>query len=45
LARGISTRDDVVQSWSGAHVLAYFKDGDPTADAVLKCSSFAIPLS
>lgn len=45
LGKGISNREDVVQSWSGDHVLEYFKDGDPTADAVLKCGTFDIPLS
>jgi hypothetical protein len=45
LGRGESDRGDLVQSWSGEHVLDYFRDGNPTADAVLKCGTHAIAIS
>jgi hypothetical protein len=43
--KGISNREEVVSAWSGENVLDYFRDGNPTAQAVLKCGSFDIPLS
>lgn len=43
--KGISNREEIVKAWSGENVLAYFRDGSPTAQAVLKCGSFDIPLS
>jgi hypothetical protein len=45
LGRGETDRGDLVQSWSGEHVLEYFRDGNPTADAVLKCGTHEIPIS
>jgi hypothetical protein len=45
LGRGITNGEEVVQSWSGDHVIQYFKDGSPTKEAVLKCGSYDIPLS
>lgn len=45
LGRGLSNRNDVVQAWSGDHVLDYFRDGSPTRQAALKCGSYDIPLS
>ena len=43
--KGISNREEVVTAWSGENVLEYFRDGNPTAQAMLKCGSFDIPLS
>ncbi|MDR7125813.1 hypothetical protein [Pseudotabrizicola sp. 4114] len=45
LGKGISNREEVVQSWSGLHVLDYFRDGNPSAEAVMKCGSHDIPVS
>ena len=45
LGRGITNGEDVVQSWSGDHVIQYFRDGSPTKEAVLKCGSHDIPIS
>jgi hypothetical protein len=45
IGRGHSVTGDLVQSWSGEHVLEYFRDGGPTADAVLKCGAVEIPIS
>jgi hypothetical protein len=45
LGRGLSNQDEVVQSWSGDHVLDYFRDGSPTREAALKCGSYDIPIS
>lgn len=43
--RGISNRNEPVQSWSGTHVLDYFRDNSPTAEARLRCGEHDIPLS
>ncbi|MFM2390212.1 MAG: hypothetical protein RLZZ437_1767 [Pseudomonadota bacterium] len=45
IGRGESDTGDLVQSWSGEHVLEYFRDGDPSAQAVLKCGAQDIPIS
>ncbi len=45
LGKGVTNRDQPVQSWSGDHVIDYFRDGSPTDDAVMKCGAFDIPLS
>ncbi len=45
LGRGLTNGKDVVQSWSGEHVIEYFKNGSPTKEAVLKCGSYDIPMS
>jgi hypothetical protein len=45
LGRGLTNRKDVVQSWSGEHVIEYFKNGSPTKEAVLKCGIYDIPMS
>ena len=45
IGRGESDRGDLVQSWSGEHVLDYFRNGDPGAEAVLKCGALEIPIS
>ena len=45
IGQGISNREDAVQSWSGEHVLDYFRGGVPSAEAVMKCGSFDIPMS
>lgn len=34
-----------VQSWSGEHVLEYFRNGSPTGAARLRCGEHDIPLS
>lgn len=43
--RGLSSTGQVVQSWSGNHVLAYFKGDRPTDTASLRCGAHDIPLS
>ena len=43
--RGITNHGDLVEAWSGAHVLELFRDGDPTAEAILQCGNYGIPLS
>lgn len=43
--RGLSNGQQIVQSWSGTHVLDYFANGRPTAQARLRCGSHDIPLS
>lgn len=43
--RGLSNRGDLVQSWSGTHVLSNFAQGRPTAQARLRCGAHDIPLS
>ncbi len=43
--RGLSNRHEIVQGWSGTHVLSYFADGRPTTKARLRCGSHDIPLS
>lgn len=45
IGRGSSDKGDLVQSWSGEHVLEYFRNGEPTAEAVLKCGTHEIPIS
>lgn len=43
--RGLSSTGEAVQSWSGEHVLDYFRDGSPTGEARLRCGEYDIPLS
>jgi hypothetical protein len=45
IGRGTSDTGDLVQSWSGEHVLDYLRGGSPTAEAVLKCGALEIPVS
>jgi hypothetical protein len=45
LGRGLTNRKEVVQSWSGEHLIEYFKNGSPTNEAVLKCGIHDIPMS
>ncbi len=43
--RGMTNRGEIVEAWSGTHVLEYFRDGDPEAEAVLQCGDYGIPMS
>lgn len=43
--RGLASTGQVVQSWSGDHVLSYFANGKPLASARLRCGSHDIPIS
>lgn len=45
MGRGLSNRGQMVQSWSGDHVLSYFADGKPLSTARLRCGSHDIPIS
>lgn len=43
--RGLSSTGARVASWSGEHVLEYFRNGSPTGEARLRCGEYDIPLS
>ena len=43
--RGLTSTGEIVEAWSGEHVLDFFRNGDPTADAILQCGTFGIPMS
>lgn len=43
--RGVTNRGDIVEAWSGEHVIDFFRNGDPEADAVLQCGDYGIPMS
>jgi len=45
IGRGNASDGTLVESWSGEHVLDYFRDGSPDAEAVLKCGDYGIPMS
>jgi hypothetical protein len=43
--RGETSTGDLVEIWSGTHVLDYFRDGDPSAEGLLQCGDYGIPMS
>lgn len=45
LGKGMASNGEVVQSWSGNHVLSYFADGRPLSTARMRCGEQDIPLS
>ncbi|MBC2834163.1 hypothetical protein [Paragemmobacter straminiformis] len=45
IGRGLSNGGDLVQSWSGEHVVDYFADGRPKAEARMRCGPVDIPVS
>lgn len=45
LGKGLSSTGEAVESWSGGHVLSYFRKDGPTDDASLRCGSHDILLS
>lgn len=45
IGRGISATGEVVKSWSGTHVLDYFRNGAPVGEARLRCGEQDIPIS
>ena len=45
IGRGYSSDGQLIESWSGEHVLDYFRDGSPDAEAILKCGDYGIPIS
>jgi|GEM_PF-317081 len=42
---GMTNWGEIVEAWSGKNVLEYFRGGDPTEGAVLRCGDYGIPLS
>ena len=43
--RGMANTGEIVEGWSGEHVLEFFRDGNPAAEAVMQCGDYSIPLS
>ena len=45
IGRGTTSTGDTIQSWTGEHVIEFFKRASPSAQAVLKCGDTSIPIS
>lgn len=45
IGRGTTSTGDAIESWTGEHVLEFFKRRSPSATATLKCGDLEIPLS
>lgn len=45
IGKGVTSKGEPIQAWSGEHVIEFLKNGSPTAEARLQCGDHSIPIS